>query len=228
MAGGSVARPLPTLQVTRLESLIVDKICSLDYVSRAGYSDNGREVTILVIHDDNPDRDAAMVCEIGDRGREIEDVMPDRMISPLAIQNGSDMPAGVLCGARQSTREGANRGQAERPRRQSECGGVLRASLREPPQSDWPEGGPAVVPCAAQSRPPVRRLHGARPRQPRRRESASRERTAAGARRARQSLPDKEARTALTGSGQEMRAAGLPRGCRLEGVELPFPQIVQA
>ena len=84
----------------RLESLIVDKICSLDYVSKAGYSDNGQEVTILVIHDDNPDRDAAMVCEIGDRGREIEDMMPDRMISPLAIQDGSDMPADVLCGYR--------------------------------------------------------------------------------------------------------------------------------
>lgn len=81
-----------------MESLIVDKICSLGYVSKAGYNDNGQEVTILVIHDDNPDKDAAMVCEIGDRGREIEDIVQDRMISPLAIQDGSDMPTDILRG----------------------------------------------------------------------------------------------------------------------------------
>ena len=81
-----------------MESLIVDKICSLDYVSKVGYNDNGQEVTILVIHDDNPDKDAAMVCEIGDRGREIEDIVQDRMISPLAIQDGSDMPTDILRG----------------------------------------------------------------------------------------------------------------------------------
>ena len=84
-----------------MESLIVDKICSPDYVSKVVYGGNGQGVTILVIHDDDPDRDAATVCKVGDRGREIEDVVPDRMISPLAVQDGSDMPAGILCGCKE-------------------------------------------------------------------------------------------------------------------------------
>ena len=59
-------------QAPRLESLIADKICSLGYVSKVGYRDNGREVTILVVHVDNPDKYGAMFREIGDRGTEIE------------------------------------------------------------------------------------------------------------------------------------------------------------
>ena len=103
---------MSTLQVSKLESLIVDKICSLGYVSKVGYSDDGVEVTILVIHDDNPDRDSAMVCEIGDRGTEIEDEIPDRMISPLAIQDGPDLPEGIL-GGRKTVYVRGQRGEPE-------------------------------------------------------------------------------------------------------------------
>ena len=51
---------MSAVQAPRLESLIADKICSLDYVSKVGYRDNGREVTILVVHVDNPDKYGAM------------------------------------------------------------------------------------------------------------------------------------------------------------------------
>ena len=166
--------------------------------------------------------DAATVCEIGDGWREIEGMMPDSMISPLAIQDGSDMPVGVLCGYRAihtrrgGTRAGRTAQAAERARQGS-------ASVFARTSTICPAGRRSgVVPCAAQSRPPVSRPHGARPRQPRRRESASRDRTAAGAQRARQPLPDEEARTALAGLGQEMRAAGLPRGCRIEEGKTPI------
>ena len=90
---------MSTLQASRLESLIVDKICSLEYVSRAAYSDDGREVVILVIHDHNPDKDIEMFTEIGRRGRKIEDEVPDRMITPLAIHDGPDLPDDY-CGSR--------------------------------------------------------------------------------------------------------------------------------
>lgn len=84
--------------MSRLESLIADRICSLDYVTRAGYRDDGQEVTILVFHDDDPDRVGEMISEIGRRGREIGGEMPDRMISPLSIHDGPDVPADVLRG----------------------------------------------------------------------------------------------------------------------------------
>ncbi len=149
-------------------------------------------------------------------------MMPDSMSSPLAIQDGSDMPAGVLCGYRAihtrrgGTRAGRTAQAAERARQGS-------ASVFARTSTICPAGRRSgVVPCAAQSRPPVSRPHGARPRQPRRRESTSRDRTAAGAQRARQPLPDEEARTALAGLGQEMRAAGLPRGCRIEEGKTPI------
>ena len=87
---------MSTLQVSRLESLIVDKLCSLEYVMKAAYSDDGQEVTILVIHDDNPDKDIEMFSEIGMRGRKIEDEVPDRMITPLAIHDGPDLPDDYL------------------------------------------------------------------------------------------------------------------------------------
>ena len=88
---------MSTVQASRLESLILEKICGLEYVSRVGYIDEGREeVTILVIHDNDPDKDTEMFLEIGRRGREIEDETPDRMISPLAIQDGDDLPEGIL------------------------------------------------------------------------------------------------------------------------------------
>ena len=86
--------------MARLESLIADKISSLGYVSRVGYSDDGQEVTILVIHDDDPERDSAMVLELTRKGIKFEHEMPDRMISPLAIQDGPDLPEGILAGCR--------------------------------------------------------------------------------------------------------------------------------
>lgn len=98
--GPCAGRPVSTLQAPRLESLIADRISSLGYVSRVGYSDDGQEVTILVIHDDDPERDSAMVREIGNRGTEIEHEIPDRMISPLAIQDGPDLPEGILAGCK--------------------------------------------------------------------------------------------------------------------------------
>ena len=98
--GPCAGRPMPTLQAPRLESLIADRISSLGYVSRVGYSDDGQEVTILVIHDDDPERDSAMVREIGNKGTEIEQEIPDRMISPLAIQDGPDLPEGILAGCK--------------------------------------------------------------------------------------------------------------------------------
>ena len=91
---------MSTLQVSKLESLILKKICSLEYVSRVGYSDDGQEVTILVIHDDDRKRDLEILCGIGDRGIEIEDELPDRMIVPLAIQDGDDLPEGILIGSK--------------------------------------------------------------------------------------------------------------------------------
>ena len=98
--GPCAGRPMSTGSASKLESLILEKICSLDYVSRAGYVDDGREVTVLVIHDDNPDRDTEMFLEVGRRGRYVEDGTPDRMISPLAIQDGPDLPEGILAGTK--------------------------------------------------------------------------------------------------------------------------------
>ena len=88
---------MSTIQVSRLESFILEKICGLEYVSKVGYIDDGsEEVFILVVHDDDPDRDSAIVRGIGDGGRAIEDEMPDRMISPLAIHDGPDLPDGII------------------------------------------------------------------------------------------------------------------------------------
>ena len=105
---------MPTLQVSRLESLIADKISSLGYVSRVGYSDDGQEVTVLVIHDDDPERDRAMVLELTRRGIEIEHEIPDRMISPLAIQDGPDLPGGILAGCKEVYAREAGRGPRDR------------------------------------------------------------------------------------------------------------------
>ena len=68
----------------------------MDYATRAGYRDGGQEVTIPVFHDDDPDRLGAVIDEIGRRGLEIEGEVPDRMISPLSIHGGPDVPADVL------------------------------------------------------------------------------------------------------------------------------------
>ena len=88
---------MSTARVSKLESLILEKICGLDYVSRVGYIDDGREeVTILVIHDDDPDRDSAIVRGIGDGGRAIGREIRDRMITPLAIHDGPDLPDGII------------------------------------------------------------------------------------------------------------------------------------
>ena len=89
---------MPALQVSRPGSLIADRICSLGYVTRAGYRDGGQGVTILVFHDDDPDRVGETIGEIGRRGREIGGEVPDRMISPLSIHDGPDVLADVLRG----------------------------------------------------------------------------------------------------------------------------------
>lgn len=91
---------MSTLQVTKLESLIAEKICGLDYVTRVGYSDDGREVAILVLHDDDRDRYDVMIPEIIDRGTEIEDELHDRAINSLAIQDGPDVPADIFRGCK--------------------------------------------------------------------------------------------------------------------------------
>ena len=91
---------MSTLQATKLESLILDKICSLDYVSKAGYSDDGQEVTVLVVHDDDRKRDQEILHGIVGGGIEIEREIPDRMIGPLAIQDGDDLPEGIFFGRR--------------------------------------------------------------------------------------------------------------------------------
>ena len=89
---------MSTLRESRLESLILEKICGLEYVSKAGYSDDGQTVTILAIHDDDRERDSAIVRGIGNMGTEIEDEMGDRAIVALAIQDGADLPEGMLFG----------------------------------------------------------------------------------------------------------------------------------
>ena len=92
---------MSTARESKLESLILEKICSLDYVSRVGYIDDGREeVTILVIHDHDPDRDLVIVRGIGGGGRAIGREIRDRMISPLAIHDGPDLPEGILANSK--------------------------------------------------------------------------------------------------------------------------------
>ena len=92
---------MSTARVSKLESLILEKICGLDYVSRVGHIDDGREeVTILVIHDHDPDRDSAIVRGIGDGETTIEDEMPGRMITALAIHDGPDLPEGILANSK--------------------------------------------------------------------------------------------------------------------------------
>ena len=88
---------MSTIQVSKLESLILEKICTLDYVSRVGYiDDGGEEVTILAIHDDDPSRVGEMIRSIGDGGTAIEDEMPGRMVSAVAIPGGPDLPEGII------------------------------------------------------------------------------------------------------------------------------------
>ena len=90
---------MSTLQVSKLESLIVDKIGGLDYVSRVAYHDDGQEVVILVIHDyDHPERLGEMIRGIGNMGTEIEHEISDRAVVPLAINDGPDLPAGIFIG----------------------------------------------------------------------------------------------------------------------------------
>ena len=96
--GRHAGRPMSTQQVSRLESLIIDKLCRLDYVSKAAYVDDGREVTVLLIHDFDPDRLGEMIRGIGNGGTAIEDELDDRTVLPLAIHDGPDLPAGILFG----------------------------------------------------------------------------------------------------------------------------------
>ena len=92
---------MSTVQVSKLESLILEKICSLDYVSRVGYIDEGHEeVFILVIYDDDDDRIAEMIDGIGDGGTAIEHELPGRMFSPIPIQDGPDLPVDILANSK--------------------------------------------------------------------------------------------------------------------------------
>ena len=101
---------MSTIQVSRLESLILEKICSLEYVSKVGYIDDGSvEVTILVIHDHDPDRDLAIVRGIGNGGRAIGREIRDRMISPLSIHDGPDLPEGILADSKIIYERGAKK-----------------------------------------------------------------------------------------------------------------------
>ena len=88
---------MSTVRASKLESLILEKICGLEYVSKVGYIDDGREeVFILVVHDHDPDRDSAMVRGIGDGGTAIEHEMPGRMITALPIPNGPGQPKDTI------------------------------------------------------------------------------------------------------------------------------------
>ena len=99
---------MSTIQVSKLESLIHDRMCSLEYVSMVGYIDEGREeVTILVVHDNDPDRDAAIVRGIGDAGTAIEDELPGRTITPLPIPGGPDLPEGIIADSKVIYERGA-------------------------------------------------------------------------------------------------------------------------
>ena len=99
--GRCPADPLSTIQVSKLESLILEKICTLEYVSRVGYIDEGHEeVFILVIYDDDDDRVGEMIRGIGDGGRAIDDEIPDRMFTPVPIQDGPDLPVDILANSK--------------------------------------------------------------------------------------------------------------------------------
>ena len=91
---------MSTVRASRLESLILDKLCTLEYAVKVGYSDSGQEVTVIVIHDDDRERDLEILRETGDRGTEIEDEVEDRAIIPLAIQDGADLPDGIFAGCK--------------------------------------------------------------------------------------------------------------------------------
>ena len=98
---GVPVHQLHPLRPSRIEPLIREKICTLDYVSRVGYIDAGREeVLILVVHDDDPNRIGEMIRGIGDGGRAIEDEIPGRMFTPMPIHDGPDLPEGILADSR--------------------------------------------------------------------------------------------------------------------------------
>ena len=99
-AGGDDYVPvhqLYPLHASKLEPLIHEKICSLDYVSRVGYIDEGHEeVFILVIHDYDPDRLLEMTRGIGDGGRAIGREIRDRMFTPMPIHDGPGLPKDII------------------------------------------------------------------------------------------------------------------------------------
>lgn len=111
-------------------------MCSLDYVTRAGYSDDGREVTVLALHDDGSDRHDVMIPEIIDRGTEIEDELHDRMINSLAIQDGSDVPADIFRGCKavyERDARGRTKGPSGSGSRASTAGAPTSGSLQDTP-----------------------------------------------------------------------------------------------
>ena len=66
--GHRAGRPIPSPEVPKPESLTLEKMCVLGYVSMAVYGVDG-EVTIHVIRDYDPERLGDMISAIGDRGR---------------------------------------------------------------------------------------------------------------------------------------------------------------
>ena len=86
--------------MSKLESLILENICTLGYVSGVGYTDDGREVTILVVHDDVGDKDLETVLEITRHGTEIEHGIEDRVITALPILDTPDLQKGVIFGSK--------------------------------------------------------------------------------------------------------------------------------
>lgn len=98
--GHRFALEMSAQQAARLESLVLDKICGADRASRAGYKDDGREATILVVHDYDPERLGETIRGIGNMGREIGKEICDRMITPIAINDGHGLPEGILIGCK--------------------------------------------------------------------------------------------------------------------------------
>ena len=89
--GHRAGRPIPSPEVPKPESLTLEKMCVLGYVSMAVHGVDG-EVTIHVIRDYDPERLGDMISAIGDRGTENEHEIPDRLIILLAIHDGPGRP----------------------------------------------------------------------------------------------------------------------------------------
>ena len=85
--------PVASRAVPRMESITLDKMCSLECASKAGHIDEGHEeVPIPAIDDDVDDRVGAMIRGIGDGGREIGRELRDRTFAPMPVHDGPCLP----------------------------------------------------------------------------------------------------------------------------------------